>query len=331
MPAVSNHSADAAHPLPSQPCARTLRHGKLSFSALEQGDGPLVLCLHGFPDHARSYRLQLPALAQAGFWGVAPMLRGYEPRSQPSDGDYHPLRMAEDVIAWIDQLGAQRFHLVGHDWGAIIGYLVAAIAPERLLSLTTLAVPHPGRMLRELLLRRPSQLLRSWYVLLFRLRGVAERALERDDWALIERLYRAWSPSFQLPVDELAALKQTFGQPGVERAALSYYRASFFSPAARATSQLLAQPLRVPTLALTGGADGCLDTRLHDDFMHESDFPEGLRVVRLMGAGHFLHQEKPTEVNRLMLAWLKLHGAARASTSVAESGASASPAPRKPG
>ncbi len=273
-----------------------------------------MLCLHGFPDHARSFRLQLPAFAEAGFHAVAPTLRGYEPSSQPADGDYELLRMAEDVLGWLDSLGEQRCHLIGHDWGAVIGHLTAAMAPERFWSLTTIAVPHPGRLLREGLRTRPSQLRKSWYIGFFQLRGLADFALEAGDWRLIERLWRAWSPGFRLPEEELAALKDTFRRPGVKRAALEYYRthvSELLLPSGRTTRRLLAQKIRVPTLAWTGAQDGCLDTRLYDDLMRERDFPAGLRVVRLPAAGHFLHQEAPAEFNAGTLDWLRQYGARR--------------------
>lgn len=286
---------------------RTLHHGALSFSAWEQGEGPLVLCLHGFPDHARSFRSQLTVLGKAGFRALAPTMRGYEPSSQPLDGDYQLLRLASDVIAWIDGLGVERCHVIGHDWGAVVAHLVAAMAPERLLSLTTIAVPHPGRILSELLRNRPSQLARSWYMLFFQLRGVAEYAIERDDWVFLDRLWQAWSPAYVLPDDERRALKQTFAQPGVKRAALLYYRslARPFSQSAHETRRLFKRPIQVRTLALTGAQDGCMDTRLYDDLMHPADFPAGLRVVRVGQSGHFLHQEQPEQVNRLLLDWLR--------------------------
>lgn len=285
---------------------RRLHHGSLSFSAIELGEGPTVLCLHGFPDHARSWRMQLPALASAGFRAIAVTLRGYEPSSQPPDGDYRLLRVAEDVAAMIDELGAP-LHLVGHDWGAVASYVVAACFPDRLRSLTTLAIAHPGRMERELLRKRPSQLLKSWYMAFFQLRGLADWAVERRDFAFVDRLFRAWSPGWDAPPDELAAIKATLSAPGVRRAALGYYRAlpDLFSATARATRSALAAPIRVPTLALTGALDGCMDTRLHDDLMHDEDFAAGLRVVRVEGAGHFLHLEKPEIVNRVLLDFLR--------------------------
>ncbi len=107
--------------------------------------------------------------------------------------------------------------------------------------------------------------------------------------------------------DELAAVKSTFAQPGVVRATLGYYRAMFDlrSRDAREMRARLARPIEVATLALTGALDGCMDTRLHDSAMHDADFARGLRVVRIEGAGHFLHQEKPEEVNRVIVDWLR--------------------------
>jgi pimeloyl-ACP methyl ester carboxylesterase len=285
----------------------TLQANDLSFSALTAGSGPLVLCLHGFPDNLRSFRHQLQPLADAGFRAIAPALRGYEPSSQPRDGDYHLVRMAEDVVAWIDELGEQRVHLVGHDWGALIGYATAALAPDRLHSLTTLAMPHPRGLRGEVLRKLPSQLRNSWYIFFFQLRGLADAVVQARDWAFIEKLWSDWSPGWDLPDEELRAVKETLAQPGVKRAALGYYRAmlGFPNQAARQTRALLEAPAPVATLAFTGALDGCMDTRLHDLVMTARDFPAGFRVVRVEKAGHFLHQERPDEVNRVLLDWLQ--------------------------
>jgi len=279
--------------------ALRLHAGPLTFSSLAAGVGPPVLLVHGFPDHARSWRLQLPALAEAGYRAVAPTLRGYEPSSQPADGDYHIVRMAED-------LGGEPVHLVGHDWGAVIAYVAAALAPDRLRSLTTLAIPHPGRLQSEGLRKLPSQILNSWYMLFFQLRGLADFVVEARDWAFIEKLWRDWSPGWDLPAAEVQSVKQTLAQPGVKKAALAYYRAMTDrrSDAAKETERLLSGPIPVRTLALTGALDGCMDTRLHDLAISKDDFPAGVEVVRVENAGHFLHQERPEEVNRLLLDWL---------------------------
>ena len=289
----------------------TLSHEGLVFSATACGSaenpaGPLVLCLHGFPDDARSFRFQLGALADAGYRAVAPTLRGYEPSSQPPDDDYSLVALASDVIAWIDELGEERVHLVGHDWGAVITYLAGATAPERFHSLTAMAVPPVGR-LAEGIRKVPGQLLKSWYINFFQLRGVSEWAVERDDWALVRRLWRDWSPGFELPPQEWASLRETFGAPGVKHAMLAYYRQNATPPVllgwrkTPATSRTLV-PVR--TLAITGSDDGCMDTRLYDHLFREEDFPKGIRVERIHGAGHFAHQEKPDEVNALLVEWL---------------------------
>jgi len=236
-----------------------LANGPLRFRARQSGfaanpDGPIVLCLHGFPDNARSFRFQLPAFEKAGYRVVAPTLRGYEAGSQPEDGDYSVEAMAGDVVAWIDHLGADRVHLVGHDWGAVISYLAGAMAPERFHSLTTIAVPHAAR-LTDGILKVPRQLRLSWYMQFFQLRGLADWAVERNDWALVRRLWRDWSPSFTLPEAEWAQLRETFEGPGVKQAMLAYYRtnaspAVFLGLMSTPAMQLTTVPVR--TLAITG-------------------------------------------------------------------------------
>ena len=285
---------------------RAFQHGPLRFTALGQGSGPVVLCLHGFPDCARSYRAQLPALAGAGYRAVSLSLRGYEPDSIPADGDYRLETIATDVLAVIDQLGEEQVHLVGHDWGAAIGYTAAAMAPQRFHSLTAMAVPHPYRFLTDIL-RRPKQLRLSWYMLFFQLRGVADRIVARDDYQFIHMLWRHWSPGWEPAEEELRAVIDTLRRPGVTRAALGYYRAALdprnvpLTAAAREQAQF---QVPVPTLALTGERDGCIDSAVFQAMMRDEDFPAGLEVRQIAAAGHFLHQEQPGEVNAILLDWL---------------------------
>ena len=137
--------------------------GPLTFSAQALGAGPVVVCLHGFPDNAGSFRYQLPALANAGYRGIALTLRGYEPGSIPADGDYSMEAVAGDVVTLTRALNEGPVHLIGHDWGAAIAYNAAAAAPECFRSLTTMAVPHAGRFARDGL-RIFKQLRLSWYM-----------------------------------------------------------------------------------------------------------------------------------------------------------------------
>jgi len=289
-----------------------VKNGSLEFSALtcglkENQGKPLIICLHGFPDNARSFRFQLPAFAAAGYRVIAPTMRGYEPSSQPEDEDYTLAAMGRDVLAWMDDLGEKKAHLIGHDWGAAITYVAGALAPERFDSLTTIAVPH-GARLPEGMRLVPSQLRNSWYMMFFQLRGIAEIAVERKDWALVKRLWKDWSPDFDLPDIEWAGLRETFEAPGVKRAMLSYYRQNV-SPGImlgfKKTEANLLTTVPVRTLAITGADDGCMDTRLYDHVFMDEDFPNGFCVERIQGAGHFTHQEKPDEINRLILDWMK--------------------------
>jgi len=288
-----------------------LHHGPLRFTALAQGKGPLVLCLHGFPDNARSYRFQLPVLADAGYRAVSLSLRGYEPGSIPADGSYTLEAIAGDVLAVADQLDAGPVHLVGHDWGAAVGYTAAALAPDRFSSLTAMAVPHSGRFLTAMA-RYPRQLALSSYMLFFQLRGIAEHMVARNDYDFIRRLWRKWSPGWELPEAEMRAVIATLGRPGVLKAALGYYRAALDPRALPYTAQARAQAMfqvPVPTLALTGENDRCIDTEVFIATMKEADFPRGLETRQVANAGHFLHQEQPDVVNTILLEWLGRHQA----------------------
>jgi pimeloyl-ACP methyl ester carboxylesterase len=279
---------------------RVLRHDGLTFTALTAGDGPTVLLLHGFPDHAYSFAPLVETLARVGYRAVAPMLRGYEPGSQPRDGQYRVAALAEDVVAWLDDLEVDQAHLVGHDWGAVICYATAATAPTRVLSLATLAVPYVGRMPVSMLSMLPVQLRKSWYALFFQLPGLPEALLAKSDWQLVRWLWRSWSPGFELDWQAWASLRETVAAPGVASAMLAYYRQNLL----HAGDMFGGPPIAVPTLALTGGRDGCIDTRFYDLAMHADDFPAGLRIERVQDVGHFLHLEAPELVAEMLVEWL---------------------------
>lgn len=284
-----------------------LSHRDLKFTAIEQGEGPLVLCLHGFPDCYQSFRYQVPFLAEHGYRAVSVSLRGYEPSSQPADGDYSLESIAEDVIAFVDQLGETKAHLIGHDWGAAITYTAGAAAPECFHSLTTMAVPHSGRFVNDAFFK-PKQALLSWYMVFFQLRGIADYTVRRDDFAFIRWLWRVWSPNWLPEESVISEVLDTLRRPGVQRAALAYYREALspkqlpVTPSRRATN---AYQVPVPTLALTGSDDGCIDCDIFQALCKNEDFPSGLEVHVVENAGHFLHQEQPDTVNRLLLDWLQ--------------------------
>ena len=282
-----------------------VRANGLSFATLEAGDGPLVLCLHGFPDHARSFRHQLPALAAAGFRAVAPFMRGYAPTDVPADGPYQTAALAQDAVALIEALGYTRAAVFGHDWGAVGAYGAAVLAPERVARLITAAVPH-GAAFPSALLANYDQQRRSWYMFFFQT-PFADAAVPFADFRFLERLWQDWSPGWDYPAEEMAALKETFRQPGVPAAALGYYRATLNplnqDPAlADVQMRISLSPISVRTLYFHGARDGCVGAELLDGMEHL--FPQGLETVIVPEAGHFVHQERPEIVNRHLLEFL---------------------------
>ncbi len=278
-------------------------NGDLRFSALGMGEGALVLCLHGFPDNLYSFRDQLPALAEAGYRAISLSLRGYEPSSIPATGDYSVESIASDVIAVMDQLGCDKAHLIGHDWGAAVAYTAAAAAPERFESLITMAVPHPGRFAREGL-RIPKQFKNSWYMGFFNIPWLSDWVVARHDFAFICKLWRDWSPGWTPDAQVLDGVIHGLSQPGVLGATLGYYRAALSLQALTMSADDAHYPVPVPTLALTGERDGCIDSEVFEGLMKPQDFPGGLKLERVSGAGHFLHQERPEVVNELTVKWL---------------------------
>lgn len=286
----------------------TLHHDDLVFTARAMGSGPLVIMLHGFPDDFHSFDAQMEAVAAAGYRVVAPMMRGYETGSQSSRDLYHLIHLASDVFAWMKELKQKQCHLVGHDWGAMTAYVAAALQPKKFASVTTLAIPHLRRGIQGVA-DVPGQLVKSSYILLMQFARIAETVVSRGDHAFIETLWKRWSPDWQYSATDLEQVKATFRQEGVVRAATQYYRC-LLQPLSISTQQswtLLTAKLNVPTLALTGENDGCMDTRLYDSMMQEQDFEKGLRVHRLPNTGHFLHRESPEKVSQLILGWIQEH------------------------
>ncbi|TFH25472.1 MAG: alpha/beta hydrolase [Myxococcales bacterium] len=277
----------------------------IRFSAYEAGEGPLVLCLHGFPDHARSFRHQVGPLVEAGHRVVVPYMRGYAPTSAPEDGCYQLAALAHDAVGLIDALDEERGVIFGHDWGAITAYAAAALAPERVSRLVTAAVPY-GPAFLEKFATSYEQLKRSWYIFVFQ-QPVAEIAVLQDNGAFIAKLWRDWSPTWDAPTDEVDAVCELLVKPDVLTAALGYYRAMFNAALHRADladdeAKMNVTPIQVPTMYLHGRDDGCMGVELAQGM--EAMFPAGLDKHVIAGAGHFLHQEKPDEINRLVLDFL---------------------------
>lgn len=289
----------------SVPGMDTIKAGGLEFGYLSEGpeDGPLALCLHGFPDSAYTWRHLLPELAEAGYHAVAPFTRGYAPTAVPADGAYQTGALAADANALHEAFGAgPDAVLIGHDWGASTAYAAAAHAPGRWRRVVTMAVPPVPALLAGFLTYE--QLKRSFYIFVFQT-PLAEMAVNRS---FIHKLWRDWSPGHEA-AEDVAHVMDCLREPLNLSAALGYYRAmldpSRHVEAYAAEQASASQVGERPILYLHGRDDGCLSAEASGGETGAlAHLPPGSRVELVDRAGHFLQLERPEIVNRLVLDWL---------------------------
>jgi pimeloyl-ACP methyl ester carboxylesterase len=261
--------------------------------------GVPVVLLHGFPEHWISWRRQIPALARAGFAVLAPDLRGYHLSDKPAAPDAYRLRaLVEDVAALVRDTGQPKAHVVGHDWGGIVAWTFAGEHPELLDRLVILNAPHLRLYVGKAW--RPPQLLKSWYVLFFRLPGLSERALSAGDFAAVRRMFRdlpTRPDAFTAAdIDEYVA---ALSRSGSLTAGLNYYRANL-TPARLRIAR--AARTDAETLVLWGDRDPALGVELLEGI--ERVAPRA-RVRRLPGVGHWVQNEAPAAVNRALIGFLR--------------------------
>jgi pimeloyl-ACP methyl ester carboxylesterase len=275
---------------------------RIDFHYVELGAGPLVLCLHGFPDNANTYRYLLPVLAAAGFRGVAPFMRGYSPTGKPADDRFESILLGQDVVALIGALGAKEAFVVGHDWGGFASLASAVMAPERVRKIVTLGVAHPAAMGTDY-----DTLKGSWHAYFFQM-PFAESAVAANDYEFIVRWWRDASPEYDPSPELIDSVKATFRLPGVLTSALNYYRHTFHpanrDPALNASREKIATtPIPVPALAFHGTRDR--PGRMPAFERMDSHFAAGVEKVVIPGTGHFIHLERPNEVNTKIVEFLK--------------------------
>lgn len=258
-------------------------------------DAPIVVLLHGFPEHWRSWRHQMRALATAGLWAVAPDLRGYNESDKPAGvRAYDVERLAADVAGLIRALGRDSAIVVGSDWGGMVAWTFAQSYPSMVKRLAALNMPHPLVMMRGL--RTAAQLKKSWYVFFFQLPYVPERVIEKDDFAYVRKMLRIDG----FPAEEIESFIDALRVPGTVTSAVNYYRAI-------ARRVLRGHPpktrtIECPVLVLWGDRDRYLGKELAEP---PSRFVPNARVVHLPEANHWIQNVAPAEVNDLLVAFAR--------------------------
>jgi pimeloyl-ACP methyl ester carboxylesterase len=273
--------------------------GGVRLHYVEAGEGPLVVLLHGFPEFWWSWRHQIPTLAAAGFRVVAVDMRGYAQSDRPAHWrDYRMELLAGDVAGLIRELGEERAHVVGHDWGAAVAWMVATLHPDRVDRLAALNVPHPEVMFRTL---RSSfkQLRRSWYMFFFQIPWLPERLLARGGRDTLARVYGDARPG-AFTAEDLGRYEEALRGPAGLKGPIDYYRAALRQSPRRAQS--LFTPIAAKTLVIWGREDRHLlasmaapDPRLVPD----------ARVVYIDGASHWVQHDEPEQVSALLVDHLQ--------------------------
>jgi pimeloyl-ACP methyl ester carboxylesterase len=249
------------------------------------GEGPVVVLLHGFPDTHAVWRKQVMPLAAAGYRVLAPDLRGYGGSDAPRDVSAYRLEhVAADVLAMLDQLGIAKARVVGHDWGAALGWRLCREAPERIDQFVALSVGHPAAFARAGL----AQTLRSSYMMWFMVPGLAEKSLMAGDFYLMQR--------FTSDRNQISYWRKSLREPGRMTAALNYYRANIPRGIALAAQS---EPVRVPVMGVWSSLDPALgEAQMRDSSAYVAEF---FRYERIEGADHWLQVTASERVNALLV------------------------------
>jgi pimeloyl-ACP methyl ester carboxylesterase len=271
---------------------RDLKVNGVRLHCVVEGEGPLVLLLHGFPETSRAWRKQLPALAKR-FRVVAPDLRGYGASDKPKGiAAYRTTVVADDVVALMHAFDADRAHVVGHDWGGGVAWTLAIEHPEAVDRLAVLNSPHPA-VIRRALRSNWSQIRKSWYIFAFQIPWLPEWAFRRNGARAIKDALRRSAKSPDTFTDAvLDEYARAFSAPGAATAAINYYRAA-------ARSRGRSGKIAAPTLLIWGEDDFALGIELTRGMDGLFDHPP--RIEYVAHTSHWVMEERPEVVNRLLL------------------------------
>ena len=285
-------------PIPNQSAfpLKFVEANGLKHAYLEVGQGPAIFFLHGFPDSAYGWEKSLSYFSESHRC-IAPFLRGYYPSGIPANGDYAMKTVAQDIVAIADQMGIDRIIVAGQDWGAMVGYSIANLVPDRLEKLITVAIPHPAYIRLNAM-----DIFRARHFIRFRNAKASLGYTRRRDLAYINRLYDRWSPNWSERHQSAEQIKETYRLEGRLEAALGYYWVATAARQDKALQKWYAQRPTMPILCFAGKADGALTVRHFLEMEKRIKTPFQLAIHDT--AGHFLHQEAPDFFNQRMQEFL---------------------------
>lgn len=274
---------------------------RIRLHCVTQGEGELVLLLHGFPEFWYSWRFQIPALARH-FKVVVPDLRGYNESDKPSSG-YDLDTLSADIQGLIESLGYARAHIVGHDWGGTIAWHLAQKFPQYLNRLAILNAAPPQRFLQEMV-SNLDQLRRSWYVLAFQVPGIPEWLIQQNLKEVVSNVFQGQAiRKGAFSSEETKLYQSALEKPGALSAALNYYRQMLSPWNWLKDFGRTPNPVTAPTLVLWGEEDSLLSQNMIKELDQLVQAPFKLTVVP--HCGHWIQQEAPQTVNRELLAFLR--------------------------
>jgi epoxide hydrolase 4 len=274
----------------------------INFEVATMGTGDrLALCLHGFPEHAYSWRHQMPMLARLGYRVWAPNLRGYGNTDSPQEVSAYKTRtLVEDVAALIKAANAKETVLLAHDWGGALAWSLAMQQPQLIDRLIVLNLPHPACFAREL--RKPAQLMKSWYIFFFQLPWLPEFMLGRRRARATSGIIRGSSRNpARFPDEALEVYRANAARPGGLTAMINWYRAMFRGGGFRRFGSGRIPIIQIPTLFLWGDADSALSFRTTVD---TEKYVANLTFRVFPGVSHWIQQEAPEAVNEMIADWL---------------------------
>ena len=271
-----------------------LQVGEFTFDATAAGpvDGELVFMLHGFPQSSYEFRNQIPAVAEMGFRVVAPDQRGYSPGARPASVEAYAVgNLVADVVGMADALGKERFHVVGHDWGAAVAWNVGLTNPDRVISLVPLSVPHPYAFSEALRSSTGDQAERSGYFQLFASDSAAETFLANDAEGL-RGIYAAWSGG-GLSDEDVQVYVDLLSEPGALQAALNWYGAMNLGTGGAAVT-----PISMPTMFVWSTEDTALGREGAELTEKYVEGPYRFEVIE--GVSHWIPEEAADQLNALL-------------------------------